>query len=148
MDFYKTFRGKRIFGDHKTIRGFVAGGLVGALVGLIQMLSYGTLQTLHSMPQWVNYESPTSILLGTALGIGALTGDAVKSFFKRQMNIKPGAAWVPFDQLDFIIGALIFSAPFVTFDAVTYVVIVITMALLHPVMNILGWFLRLKKNPF
>lgn len=148
MDFYKTFRGKRIFGDHKTFRGLLSGGLVGAVIGLLQMLSYSSMSVLHSLPQWVNYESPMSILLGASIGTGALVGDAVKSFFKRQVGIKPGGAWVPFDQIDFIIGALAFSAPFAVLDLRMYVIIFIAMALLHPVINILGWLLHLKSKPF
>ena len=148
MDFYKTFRGKRIFGDHKTFRGLLSGGIVGALIGLLQMLSYSSVSALHSMPQWVNYESPMSILLGAALGIGALVGDAAKSFFKRQVGIKPGGSWVPFDQIDFIVGGLIFSAPFVSFGLRIYLIIFVVIALLHPVINVAGWLLHLKNKPF
>ncbi len=148
MDFHKTFRGKRIFGDHKTFRGLLSGGVVGALIGLIQMFSYSSMSVLHSLPQWVNYESPMSILLGASIGVGALLGDAVKSFFKRQVNIRPGGAWVPFDQIDFIVGGLVFSAPFVSFDLKMYVIIFIVMALLHPVINVAGWLLHLKSKPF
>jgi hypothetical protein len=32
--------------------------------------------------------------------------DSVKSFVKRRVGIAPGAPWIPFDQLDFVIGAL------------------------------------------
>jgi CDP-2,3-bis-(O-geranylgeranyl)-sn-glycerol synthase len=38
-------------------------------------------------------------------------GDAVKSFFKRQIGVAPGASWIGFDQLDFFIGAYAFVAP-------------------------------------
>ena len=44
--------------------------------------------------------------LGLALGIGALGGDALKSLVKRARGIAPGKSWVPFDQLDFAVGAL------------------------------------------
>jgi CDP-2,3-bis-(O-geranylgeranyl)-sn-glycerol synthase len=36
-----------------------------------------------------------------------MSGDAIKSFFKRRIGIAPGRPWVPADQLDFVIGALI-----------------------------------------
>jgi CDP-2,3-bis-(O-geranylgeranyl)-sn-glycerol synthase len=32
-------------------------------------------------------------------------GDAIKSFFKRRLAIAPGATWLGFDQLDFVVGA-------------------------------------------
>jgi CDP-diglyceride synthetase len=37
-----------------------------------------------------------------------MTGDAVKSFFKRRLGITPGKSWFPFDQLDFVLGAILF----------------------------------------
>ena len=45
--------------------------------------------------------------IGLLLGVGAIGGDIVKSFFKRCMKIAPGGRWIPADQLDFGIGALI-----------------------------------------
>lgn len=42
---------------------------------------------------------------GLLLGFGTLVGDAVKSFFKRQIGIAPGDSWIGPDQLDFMVGA-------------------------------------------
>ena len=36
-----------------------------------------------------------------------MAGDSVKSFFKRRLKISPGQQWIPFDQLDFILGGLL-----------------------------------------
>jgi len=52
-------------------------------------------------------------ILGLALGFGAMGGDALKSLFKRAHGIAPGQSWVPADQLDFVIGALILIWPWV-----------------------------------
>ncbi|KAA0006124.1 MAG: CDP-archaeol synthase, partial [Thermoplasmata archaeon] len=38
---------------------------------------------------------------------GALLGDIVESFFKRRVGKERGEDWIPFDQVDFLIGALI-----------------------------------------
>jgi CDP-2,3-bis-(O-geranylgeranyl)-sn-glycerol synthase len=32
-----------------------------------------------------------------------VSGDALKSLGKRRLGIRPGAPWIPFDQLDFIV---------------------------------------------
>ena len=40
---------------------------------------------------------------------GALIGDIIESFFKRRVGIERGKNWIPFDQLDFILGVLFFS---------------------------------------
>lgn len=31
----------------------------------------------------------------------------MKSFFKRRTGVPPGGSWIPADQLDFVIGALV-----------------------------------------
>jgi CDP-2,3-bis-(O-geranylgeranyl)-sn-glycerol synthase len=35
-----------------------------------------------------------------------MAGDSVKSFVKRRIGIAPGKPWIPWDQLDFVLGAL------------------------------------------
>lgn len=47
------------------------------------------------------------ILLGIAAGSGAMLGDSLKSRFKRRLGIVPGRRWIPFDQLDFVLGGLL-----------------------------------------
>ena len=44
-----------------------------------------------------------------SLCFGALMGDIIESFFKRRIGKKRGEDWIPFDQLDFILGVLFFS---------------------------------------
>jgi CDP-2,3-bis-(O-geranylgeranyl)-sn-glycerol synthase len=36
-----------------------------------------------------------------------MSGDALKSLVKRRVGIAPGAPWIPWDQLDFALGALV-----------------------------------------
>src|SRR5205085_1370376 len=50
------------------------------------------------------------VLPGFLMGIGAIGGDAAKSFFKRQLGIAPGASWIVLDQLDFFLGASLLVA--------------------------------------
>jgi len=88
LDANRTFRGKRIFGPHKTWRGLIVGVATGSLAGYF----------LHSAS------------LGAALAAGALGGDALKSFVKRQFNIAPGKPWPPFDQIDAALGALLVAS--------------------------------------
>ena len=52
---------------------------------------------------------PLMIPLLFALCFGALLGDIVESFFKRRLGKNRGEDWLVFDQLDFIIGALVLS---------------------------------------
>ena len=101
LDFGKTLNGKRIFGTNKTWRGLVVGTLAGTLVFY--------LQTLYPVSFEIFSYSATTIWLGFYLSLGALIGDAIKSFFKRQSGIAPGKPWYVVDQIDFPLGALLFS---------------------------------------
>ena len=104
MDFGKTFfDGKPFLGSHKTIRGFLAGIIVGTLVGLVQTLIFE--QVLFQYSPQFQY----SILLGFVLSLGALTGDLIESFIKRRLNRSPGSSIPVADQIDFILGAFLFS---------------------------------------
>jgi CDP-2,3-bis-(O-geranylgeranyl)-sn-glycerol synthase len=93
---------ERRLGSHKTVVGAVAGVVVAELAALLQswigwdggIVDYG---------QWP--------LIGLLLGAGAMGGDMTKSYFKRRLGIEPGARWIPADQLDFAVGALVLVAP-------------------------------------
>ena len=106
MDFGKRFLdGKPFLGSHKTWRGFFAGLIVGTLVGLAQTIIYE--QVLFEYGTQFSY----SILLGFLLSLGALTGDLIESFIKRRLSRSPGSSLPVADQIDFILGAFLFSIP-------------------------------------
>lgn len=108
VDFGKKFHDKRILGTNKTWRGFFFGIICATIAFEIQrfLFNHGIATNLA----YVNYAS-LPIFLGALLGFSALFGDIIESFFKRQLNIPPGRPWVPFDQLDFLIIAIIFTLP-------------------------------------
>lgn len=147
IDGGRTFRGKRIFGDHKTVRGLMAGTLFGFLTTALQMLLFNNFSFFESVSGSVDYSSPIVLLMGAALGFGALAGDAIKSFFKRQFSVPSGQSWFPFDQIDYIIGAVLFSLPFVTLGSKDYLVITVVWFLIHPIATVVGWLLKLKDSP-
>jgi CDP-2,3-bis-(O-geranylgeranyl)-sn-glycerol synthase len=99
------FRGNRLLGDHKTWRGLLAGIVVGGLVFAVQ-------QRVHRagflLGITVTDYDQLPLATGLLLGLGTGIGDALKSFFKRQIGIAPGASWVGFDQVDFLVGAYAF----------------------------------------
>ena len=104
MDFGKRFLdGKPFLGSHKTWRGLFAGLIVGTLVGLVQTIIYE--QLLFEYGIQFSY----SIFLGFVLSLGALTGDLIESFIKRRLSRSPGSSLPVADQIDFILGAFLFS---------------------------------------
>jgi len=147
IDGGKTFRGKRVFGDHKTVRGFIVGVFTGFLVAGIQMILYKNFSWVADISSTIDYSNPIVLLMGAVLGFGALAGDAIKSFFKRQFSVPSGASWFPFDQIDYIIGGLLVSFPFVSLTLSQYLTILVVWFLIHPLATFFGWILKLKDSP-
>jgi CDP-2,3-bis-(O-geranylgeranyl)-sn-glycerol synthase len=143
MDFGKTYRGKRIFGDHKTWRGLLAGAVLATIVLIMQRALFGRYDWAVSI-SLLNYQSLNVWLLGTLMGGGALLGDAIESFFKRQRDIAPGGNWFPFDQIDFVVGGLILSAPLVMPRFWVVVAVFLVYAGLHPLVVYVGYLLGLR----
>lgn len=110
IDAGRTWRGKRILGDHKTWRGILSGVVAGVLVYELQRLAYaaGWLESSALLDYGAHPVMP-----GVLMGLGTGVGDAVKSFFKRRVGIAPGGSWLVFDQIDFFIGAYAFVTPVV-----------------------------------
>ncbi len=136
---------KRWLGAHKTWRGFYTGYL-GALLVLAGQWSAAS-QGLMEGFSILAYDRMGWMILGYAglFGLGALIGDSVKSFFKRRLGRKPGSAWFPFDQVDFILGACLFTWPFVGFGWEVFVILLVVTPVLHFVVNVIAYFIGLKK---
>ncbi len=146
MDFNFSWRGKRILGDHKTTRGFISGIIIGVITVWLQQkltMNYESLRGLINL----DYGHINSLLLGSLLGGGAIIGDAVKSFFKRQMNIPSGESWLLFDQVDYILGGIIFSIFYWPLKPLQYLSIIIIFFLLHIAVTNIGYLLGLKSKP-
>jgi CDP-2,3-bis-(O-geranylgeranyl)-sn-glycerol synthase len=93
---------RRWLGSHKTVMGFAA-GLLGALATAFAQHVLGYDTGIADDRGWVE--------CGSRFGLGAMVGDSAKSFVKRRLGIPPGSSWIPFDQLDFVAGALVLVAP-------------------------------------
>jgi CDP-2,3-bis-(O-geranylgeranyl)-sn-glycerol synthase len=132
IDSDKVFSdGRPIFGSHKTIRGFVSGLIIGTLVGI-----------------GLSLVTDYSVLLGFAVSLGALLGDLFEAFAKRRLGYAPGASFPVADQLDFVLGALLFSLLISppTWQ-VALVVLVITPPI-HLLTNFVAYHLGVKKEPW
>ncbi len=138
--------GKRILGDGKTIRGFIGGVSAGILAGFLQIY----LEISGFIP-WFPHHTVSAVIL---FAIGSLLGDMVKSFFKRRQGIDRGGEWFLVDQLDFVVGALLLTLLFDpvwimgTMTLPLLIVILVLTPLLHRTVNIIGYKLGLKKEPW
>ena len=132
MDFGKNFfDGKPIFGENKTFRGFFFGLAVGVAVGLIESLVF-------------NYP----ILFSVLSPLGALFGDLAAAFLKRRLGIAPGGLLPIIDQIDFVVGAILFSLPLAMIDWELAVTVIIITPPIHLLTNFLAYKFKLKKNPW
>lgn len=137
VDMGIQFRGKRLLGENKTLRGFFVGALSAMIVAAL--ISF----FVDAKP----YDSfTTAITYGVATGLGALVGDSIKSFFKRRVGIKSGELWIPFDQIDFVIGATIVGIFFVPISFTIFFSAIICIGLLSYVVSKIGFALHIKKN--
>lgn len=137
--------GRRIFGDGKTFRGLIGGTACGIIIGLVQM----QVTSLH-------YLGTFTLISIFMLSFGALLGDITKSFFKRRLGYERGAKFPLVDQLDFVVGAWIltyvfdpiwFSDNFLSAPWIMVTVVILT-PLLHRLTNIIGYHIKLKKEPW
>ncbi len=134
IDFGKRFSdGKPIFGKNKTFRGLFSGLAVGTAVGFIESLVF-------------EYH----MLFGLFLSLGALFGDLVGAFVKRRLGLAPGDLLPIVDQVDFIIGAILFSVPIClpTLSWQLVIAVLIITPPVHLLTNFAAYKLGLKSNPW
>jgi CDP-2,3-bis-(O-geranylgeranyl)-sn-glycerol synthase len=136
LDFGKRYKGTRIFGDNKSLRGLVVGTVMGGVTAVV--VSKLNANTVVTVPP---------LTAGLLLGFGALMGDAIESFFKRRSGVKPGDSWFPFDQTDYILGGLLAIYPFVPLPLWVIATILVVYFGLHLVVAYLAYLLGLKDKP-
>jgi CDP-2,3-bis-(O-geranylgeranyl)-sn-glycerol synthase len=140
------YRNKELFGKHKTWRGVVTGMIASTIIFSLQQYGYAEYEWVRTISNGVDYES-LPLILGPLFGLGALGGDALKSFFKRQRNIPSGKTWFPFDQLDYVLGSIVISLPFILLSLKYYLWMLLLWFLIHLLASYTGWLLHLKDDP-
>ncbi len=124
LDFNKKFvDGKRILGNHKTIKGFVAGVICGTAMGIAQ----------------------GRVLQGILLSLGAMIGDIVGSFIKRRLNIEEGGPVPLLDQEGFLIFSILLTYPIENIGIYSVIFLLFLTPLLHKGTNVVAYYLKLKE---
>ena len=128
LDGGKNFSdGKRILGDHKTVHGTLVGIAIGSIFGIFQ-------------------GNPVQGLL---FALGAIVGDLIFAFIKRRLGIQPGKPLVLWDQVGFIIFAIMLGSiikPRPTWQQ--DLAMIVTTIPVHYVSNLFAWGLSWKKEPW
>jgi CDP-2,3-bis-(O-geranylgeranyl)-sn-glycerol synthase len=142
--------GRRLFGDGKTVRGFILGVLAGFAVGGVELWVHTLAGRTLS---WYFLPLHTMITV-TTFAVGALLGDLAKSFVKRRIGKGQGDPWPVADQYDLVAGAFLLTAlvaPWWLFQKITLPVLIWILVLtpiLHRVTNIAGHRLGVKRVPW
>jgi CDP-2,3-bis-(O-geranylgeranyl)-sn-glycerol synthase len=145
IDGGKKIGGKDIFGSHKTWRGLILATLLGGAIYCVQYLLAYYFPHFNNIP-YNYFEAPW--WFGFLFSFGAIMGDLIKSFFKRRLNLAPGRTWIPFDQIDFLIGSTIVLALFFPVLWYYWLLILGIGLFLHVGLNRIGYWLKLKNTPW
>ncbi len=155
MDFGKSWRGKRIFGDGKSWRGFFGGAFSGIALGLILI---GISHIFDPAEHWGYGPFWQCAGIVCTLSFGAVLGDLCGAFIKRRLGMERGEKAPGLDQYDFVAGALLFTA--LSFPEWTYstyiegwnilalIFLILIMFGIHRIVNIVGFKAGLKKEPW
>ncbi|MCQ2079009.1 MAG: CDP-2,3-bis-(O-geranylgeranyl)-sn-glycerol synthase [archaeon] len=155
IDFGRSWRGKRIFGDGKSWAGLFGGGFSGILLGLILI---GISAVFGSPDYWGYGGFWGNVGILACLSFGAIFGDLTAAFIKRRIGLERGAKAPILDQYDFVIGAFVLTSIFFPgWVYATYIegahifaliFLLLVMFFIHRVMNIIGYRAGLKKEPW
>jgi CDP-2,3-bis-(O-geranylgeranyl)-sn-glycerol synthase len=138
VDGGKKLGSTRVFGANKTWGGLLIAIITGTLVFYIQQRAGNNTFAL------LDYTT-LPLTFGLLMASGAILGDLAKSFVKRRLHKKSGSQWFPIDQVDYVIGALLFTRFMYTPPANVMITLFILAPFLHYGMNYLAFLLRLKR---
>lgn len=129
----------RLFGTHKTVLGF--------LLAVATGMSSAAIQAWMVPP--ANWNARGDWLwIGLGFGFGVAGGDALKSLCKRRLGISPGARWLPFDQIDFALGALLLVSPWAMLSATDWGLILAFTFVGDIVVNRISYRFGIKQSPW
>ena len=155
IDFGKSWRGKRIFGDGKSWAGLFGGGFSGIFLGLILI----GISALFGSPDYWGYGGFwANIGILACLSFGAILGDLMAAFIKRRLGLERGAKAPILDQYDFVFGSFLFLIIFdwnffydmyiEGYHWIALVFLLLIIWFLHRGTNILGYKIGVKDQPW
>ena len=144
VDGGRTFRGRRLFGDNKTWRGFAV-----AIFGCGVAVAIERLLPIPRVLCALDYGRASTVVLGPAMGLGAMLGELPNSFVKRQLGVAPGATargprrvlFYLWDQLDLLGGAWPLVSFWVRPTASLVAASVVVALALHPAVALIGFLI-------
>ena len=147
------FRGRRLLGDNKTVRGAVT--MIGATATFVVLQAVLSTRAGWARPlSLVDFDRVHPLLWGVVLGGGYIAGELPNSFIKRQLGVAPGDRpagvlaplfWLT-DELDGLAGVLLcMSTVWVAPLRVALLLAGVTLVV-HPAMGFVMVALGLKRQ--
>jgi hypothetical protein len=145
IDGGREIRGVPILGSHKTWRGAILEIISCTLLTqiFIYINNYYNLNIYNNIG--FNVHLMNSWLFGILLSIGIVFGDIFFAFVKRRLKLRPGTAFIPFDQTNYVIGAFIFIQPFLNLPLRFWLTLFLLTLFVHILFNRIGYNLGLHK---
>jgi hypothetical protein len=147
-----TFRGRRVFGAHKTLRGFMVMIPAAAVSFALLAAATGDPAAAGLWPLTLaGYAG-----LGACAGLGFMAGELPNSFIKRQLGVAPGdrprngvaaAAQFAVDRLDSGVGMLLVVSAVAGVPLITWLLVLAIGPSIHWAFSVLMFHLGLKARP-
>ena len=159
IDLNKSFIDKkRIFGDHKTWKGFIGYIVFNIIFAVLLGLLWKATNLEHLNFFYMNHENTFlyNVLVGFLVGLFYALFELPNSFLKRRIDIPPGKTTTGFkkvffvilDQADSVFGVALVVWFFYPIGIGIYLLYILVGTVTHLLINMLLYFLHLRKNMF
>ncbi len=147
LDFGRNFiDGRPILGPGKSIEGLIYGALIGTLIGIVEMLAFPYLP--WELSEVALVLAPMGPALGFMLGLGAMAGDSAGSFIKRRLKLERGQKAPVMDQLDFLVGAMLFASIITIVRIEWFILMAVLTPIFHITACVIAYKIKVKKEPW
>lgn len=154
LDAGLTLRGRRLFGENKTIRGLVVMIPASGLSCMALAVALSPFDGAGARLWQLDLEGYA--YLGLIGGLGFMLGELPNSFIKRQLDLPPGGApagrtasvaCFVADRLDSVLGLLVAVHLSFGLPAGSWVVVLLAGPIVHWLFNVLLWRRGFKTRP-
>ena len=156
LDMSMTFRGRRLFGANKTLRGLVMMPLAGAA----SFAAFAA--SRNSLPDWLGAGMWPLVpgeyaLIGMLAGLACMLAELPNSFVKRQLDIAPGElprggalrfAFIAADRIDTPLGMMIAVSSIVAVQPTTWIWVLLLGSGVHAALSALMHLIGIKVRAF
>jgi len=148
-----TLRGRRLFGNNKTVRGVLAGALGTAVVMTLQAEVGHRLGPVRVL-EYVDYSAIRPWRFGFLLGLARMLSELPNSFVKRQLDIQPGqlggGAWLPvcylLDRFDYLPATWLVCSRLVRLTPRRAVISIVLVFIADHLANFVGYHTGMRRS--